>query len=144
MGAVGVHLHHDVKALLQGPAEASQIGGPEAFLAESMHHVDQWISRSEFLGQIAGSVRRVVVHNENLGGVHAGTYPIHNRRDGVDFVEGGNDDQDAAKVLETHPATLCRLVLLRITTRTSTPIAIAMLTRAQRAASGLPRAALGF
>ena len=66
VGEVGVHLAHDVVALVQRVTEPVAVGGAQAGLARSVQHLDAAQLLGRLLGQLAGAVGAVVVGDDDV------------------------------------------------------------------------------
>jgi hypothetical protein len=102
VGAVGVHLDHDVVALAECPREARQIRGAEALLAQSVHHVDVVVRRRQLVRQCARPVGRVVVGHQHVRLGHRGPQAAHDDREGRQLVKRGDDDHDPTEIAEVR------------------------------------------
>jgi hypothetical protein len=98
VGEVGVHLDHEVGAGRQRLAESGEVGAAEAVLALAMQDADVGVLEREPVGEVAGAVRRRVVHDEH--GARDGRVAARERgprerdhgREVLALVVGGEDD----------------------------------------------------
>ena len=67
MRKVGVHLDHDVEALLERPAETSDIRRSEAHFLRTMKNMDLGIFFGESLDKSTRPVGRSVIDDQKLG-----------------------------------------------------------------------------
>ncbi len=65
---VGIHRHDRLVSVGEGDGEAVAVRGPEALLAGTMEHRDPAELAGHALGELAGSVRAVVVDDQDGGG----------------------------------------------------------------------------
>src|SRR5699024_3336470 len=66
VGAVGVHLAENLITVLDAPLETGQVGPTEAALTFAVQHVDAGVVFGHLIRQLPGTVRRVVVDNEEI------------------------------------------------------------------------------
>ena len=66
MAEVGVHLEDQVVPVLERPAEAREVGLPQPGLARPVQHVDPRLGGGQLVGQLAGAVGRIVVHDQHV------------------------------------------------------------------------------
>ncbi|GAA3073713.1 hypothetical protein GCM10020000_68290 [Streptomyces olivoverticillatus] len=106
MGAVGVHFHQDAVAVVQAPAEARQIGGPQPLLALPVQHLDVVVVGGQLVGELAGAVGTVVVGDEDVRLRYGLPYPGDDGLDVLRLVVGRNDHQGRAERTETPLTTV--------------------------------------
>ena len=66
MGEIGIHLEHEVEAMLERPAEAGNVGPPQPLLGSPVQAVNPRLPGSHLIGQLAGAIGRGVVHHQDL------------------------------------------------------------------------------
>ena len=62
---VGVHLEHEVGARRERALESREVGPPEPFLRRAVQDLDRLELRGQPVGDLAGAVRRAVVHDQD-------------------------------------------------------------------------------
>jgi hypothetical protein len=80
MRAVRVHLDDHVVTALQRPAEPRDVGLAQACLVGPVHHLHVRVGLGQLVGQVTGSVRAVVVHDQQVRRRQRRSYPA---RDGL-------------------------------------------------------------
>ncbi len=90
---VGVHLEDQVVVPLEGPAEAIEIGAPEAELARPVHHVDPFVPLGDAVGEGAGAVRGGVVDHQDVRVREDLEDSVEEGRQIVSLVVGRGDDE---------------------------------------------------
>ena len=93
MAAVGIHLEQVVVIAGEPPGEALDVGGAEAELARPVHHVDAGLVGGEVVEERAGTVRRVVVDEQQIRRGQRNQEALRDVLDVIALVVGGNDDQ---------------------------------------------------
>ena len=95
MRKVGVHLDHELRSLGEGDAEAVQVGGTQALLGAAVADADPRIGRGEGVGELPGTVRGVVVHDQQRGVGQGSPDRLRHRWQVLDLVVGGKDNPRA-------------------------------------------------
>ena len=97
MREVGVHLHHQLGAAGERAAKARDVGGTQPLLALAVEDLDVVVLGGETVGDAAGAVGRVVVHDQDpaIGGQPL-TDSDHQPLEVVGLVVGRQDHPDAA------------------------------------------------
>src|SRR5204863_8553749 len=93
VGEIGVHLEHRLVVALERPPKARHVRGSEAQFSRAVHHVHPWVGRGELVGERAGSVRGVVVHDQNVSRKILGEDPAQELDQVLPLVVGRNDDE---------------------------------------------------
>src|SRR6266545_2255512 len=105
VGAVGVHLAHDVVPSGEGLAEAVQVRRPQAGLLGAVHHADLRVGRGQPVRDVAGAVGAVVVDDHHVDVGLCGAEPADDPLDVEGLVEGRDDHHDAAERGVAHVGT---------------------------------------
>ncbi len=92
---VGIHLHHDVVVVLDGPVEPRLVGGPQTGLPGPTEHMDPAQLPACGFGDVGGAVGAVVVDHEHLGRRRHPTDALDDLGDVVGLVVGGHDHDRA-------------------------------------------------
>ena len=92
VGEVGVHLKDVIVPALQRPFEPGDVGGSETELSLAMHRMDARVGAGRLVGHDTGTVRRVVVHDQDFDPIVLRQHLRHELRQGRRLVVGGNDD----------------------------------------------------
>src|SRR5699024_8338741 len=94
VGAVGVHLAENLITVLDAPLETGQVGPTEAALTFAVQHVDAGVVFGHLIRQLPGTVRRVVVDNEEIDTLRLGFLQAtrHDRKV-IALVESRDDDE---------------------------------------------------
>ena len=93
--AVGVHLTDDVVAGLERVGEAVTVRRAEPALVDPVQHVHLRVGRRQVVGDPAGAVRGVVVHDQHVHVGPGGAQPLEDPGDVVGLLVGGDDHDHA-------------------------------------------------
>src|SRR5699024_6930471 len=94
VGAVGVHLAENLITVLDAPLETGQVGPTEAALTFAVQHVDAGVVFGHLIRQLPGTVRRVVVDNEEIDTLRLGfQQATRDDRKVIALVESRDDDE---------------------------------------------------
>src|SRR5205085_1830492 len=66
MREVGVHLEHEIVAVLEPPAESSDICGAESHLARPLDDMQPRLMLHDIVDHVASAIRRTVVDDEDI------------------------------------------------------------------------------
>ena len=92
---VGVDLDHDVGLPSQNVPEGGHVGASQALFGPAMKDRDAGVVAGQLVGQIAGSVGRAVVDDEDIGLRHRREDRLDDRADVLALVVGRNEHPDA-------------------------------------------------
>src|SRR5699024_4442074 len=90
---IGIHLHHQLVAVLQGPGETRHVCAAQTGLGAVVQHVHLPIVPGHALGPLAGSVRAGVVDHEHVRFRGAGACAAQRMRKDPALVIGRDDHQ---------------------------------------------------
>ena len=66
MREIAIHGHEHLVASVVGPSDATDVGATNTQLAGTMLNEDTWVAGGELIEQIPGSIRRIVVDEQNV------------------------------------------------------------------------------
>ena len=67
VGKVGVHLDDVLRTQIEGATETGQVGGTQTQFPCSVNHMEAIaVVCCQFVGDLARTVRRIVIYDENL------------------------------------------------------------------------------
>ena len=96
MRAVRVHLHDHAVTALEGPAEPGDVCLAQARLLRPVHDLDVRIGLGQLVRDVAGAVRAVVVHDQQVGLGQRGPDPAGDRFQVLPLVVSRHDDDGLA------------------------------------------------
>ena len=90
---VRIHLENQIVTTIERPPETRQIGLPQSRLSGTVEDMDAGRGRRELVRQLTGTVRRVIVHDQNFKARILTENGRHDEREIDPLVIGRDDDE---------------------------------------------------
>src|SRR6266566_881473 len=86
MRKVGIHLECGIISTLNGIFKPCNVGGAKTEFTGAVQYVDLRILCMNLVGELAGTIRRVIVNNQNIGSGRKRKYLLKQRAQIIKFV----------------------------------------------------------